>query len=138
MNVLEQERLNRILNARPAYRKGIDKAQIDSVRKVLEDGGYIDFNWALQYCNKTQRLGAVIYILRHEEGMKIVEWQPTTYGGSVYSLYEYAPEEIRYLWEFIKNMTPEEIKFFDFTKRKAFMNLQKGVIAGQISMFELL
>ena len=74
MNVLEQERLNRILNARPVYRKGIDKAQIDSVHKVLEDGGYIDFNWALQYCNKTQRLGAVIYILRHEEGMKIVEW----------------------------------------------------------------
>lgn len=138
MNEAEKERLDRLLAARPALTERASKSQIDSVREVLNKGWYIDFNWALKYCGKTQRLGAVIHILRHEEGMKIIDWQPTLYGGSVYSIYEYAPEEIRRVWHFLEKKTPEEIMQFDFAKGRRMVNSStKGVMEGQISIFEL-
>lgn len=137
MNELEKMKLDRLLADRPQI-NNIDKKQVDAVKAVLVDGWYIDFNWALNHCSKTQRLGAIIYMLRHTEGMPIVEWQPTMYGGSVYSLYEYAPEEVRSAWKFLEGKSPEVIKQLDFSKGRTIAIMRsKDVIEGQIALFDI-
>lgn len=136
MNEIERRKLDKLLADRPKIEK-VSQNQIDAVKDVLVDGWYIDFNWALNHCSKTQRLGAIIYVLRHMEGMPIVEWQPTLYGGSVYSLYDYAPEEVRNAWKFLEGKTADEIKYLDFsTGRRLATQNSKDVIEGQISIFD--
>lgn len=139
MEDIEQAKLDKIINARPDLTCGAIQAQISAVRDVLIKGDYIDSNWALLFCNKTQRLGAIIYVLRHEEGLPIVDWQPTTYWGSVYSLYEYAPKEVRDAWNFLEGKSPEDIKAINFAtgRRVATLN-NKYLIEGQISFWDIL
>lgn len=96
---------------------GYDKTQIDDVRRLLKNGEFVDFTKALETCHHTQRLSAIIHILRHEEGMPIVDWNPTPYGGSIYALYKYAPREVRDEWKFINNLTPDQIKNYNFNKK---------------------
>lgn len=133
----EQAKLDKIINARPDLTCGAVQAQLSAVRDILIKGDYIDSNWALLFCNKTQRLGAIIYVLRHEEGLPIVDWQPTTYWGSVYSLYEYAPKEIRDAWKFLEGKSTDDIKTFNFSngRKEAALN---SMIDGQISIWDMI
>lgn len=134
---MEQAKLQKLIDNRPP--STADRAQIEMVKDVLDSGEYIDFFWALNYCNKTQRLGAVIHVLRHEFGMPIIEWQPTLYGGSVYALYDYAPRDERRKWSFLDGLSEERLKMFDYNVgRQMALKGEKEVIQGQINIFEFM
>lgn len=118
MTEAEKTRFNKLISMRIEPSQAEIKAQSDAVKEYLEEGYYVDFNWALKFCNKTQRLSAIIHNLRHIDGMKIVEWQPTLRWGSVYALYEFAPEEIRKDWDFLAEMPVWKVRVLDFAEAR--------------------
>lgn len=131
----EEKRLTTMLDNRPDI--PITGRQIASVRQYLQDGYYVDFWWAVRQCAKCQRLAAVVHGLRKEEGMKIVEWQPTDNGGSVYALYEFAPEEVRNDWAFIEHMSEDDIKNLPFNRaRHNAAERERDRLNGQYSLLD--
>ena len=124
-------KLASLLAERPAFDGKIGQSQINAVRARLISGEYVDFWWAFKHCQQTQRLSAIIHNLRHIFGMPIVEWQPTEFGGSVYSLYKYAPSEIRKKWKYLEYMEAEEIKNFDFNNARRYAY---DIMDGQMSL----
>lgn len=116
--IASDEKLKRLLAERPVYSDKPGYTQISAVRELLESGEYVDFWRAFEQCQHTQRLSAVIHILRHEVGMPIVEWQPTEFGGSVYCLFQHAPEHVKKMWNGLDKMTKEEIMAHDFNRAR--------------------
>ena len=140
MTEREKARLNRMLSERVEPSDEEKQVQIKAVKKYLEEGYYVDFNWALKFCNKTQRLSAIIYCLRHDEGMKIVEWTPTHRWGSAYAIYEYAPEEVRTDWDFLRDMTPSEVRRLNFAEAMRWAGdnekVRANALDGQMTVFD--
>lgn len=129
------EKLKQLLAERPAYNDKPGYSQISAVRELLLGGEYVDFWRAFEQCQKTQRLSAVIHILRHEAGLPIVEWQPTDFGGSVYCLFAFAPEKVQKQWEGLDKMTKEQIMAHDFNRARKKIAAQ---IEGQMTVADYL
>lgn len=142
LNATPKERMALTLGVRINPRYKVKDSQIKAVKENLEKAFYIDFNFALRFCGKVQRLSAIIHILRHELGMKIVEWMETRTGGSMYCLYEFAPENIQRDWAFIEDMSETEVKALDFAKarRDARKNesVRMNTMEGQMSIFDFM
>lgn len=110
------EKLQQLLEERqtPALNGYTQRA---AVKELLLSGEYVDFNRAFLQCNRAQRLGSIINVLRHKEGLPIVDWEPVDNGGSVYALYQYAPAKIKKRWKALEKMSVSEIKEYNFNEK---------------------
>lgn len=93
----------------------VNTNQLNAVKNVLDYGEAVDFYKALNECGHVQRLSAIIHVLRHELGMKIVDYKLN--NVNVYQLYDYAPDYIKEKWSFFRDFTPADVMAYDFTRK---------------------